>query len=75
MKKQLCKVCIAFDDHADYCRLGRQVEYNYKYFEDNGRELKYKEFSPVSKCVRPKNKKEFFDMFREVGLLNEKKSV
>ena len=62
---QSCTNCMAFDDFADYCRLGRNTYFEYVYFNEADINSKYKKFRPVEKCNKPKNKKQFFEMFRQ----------
>ncbi len=64
MKKQSCMKCMAFDYFADYCRLNKQIYFEYVYFNEGNINSKYKEFRPVEKCIKPKNKKQFYEMFR-----------
>lgn len=63
--KQSCTKCIAFDDYADFCRLGRDVYFEYIHFSEADINSKYKKFRPVEKCIKPKNKKQFYEMFRQ----------
>ena len=65
MAKQNCTNCIAFDDYADFCRLGRRVTFEYKHFSEHGIDGKFKVFKPIEKCAKPKNKKQFFEMFKD----------
>lgn len=63
--KQSCINCIAFDYFKDFCRLNREITFKYVYFNEADINSKYKKFHPVEKCNKPKNKKQFYEMFRK----------
>ena len=69
MSKIKCKNCIAFDDFADFCMLSNNITFDYVYFSEGNINAKYKEFRPVDKCNKPKNKKDFFNMFKNKDLI------